>query len=102
MSQTTQKYRKTFTVNGERYDIRANSKTDLAVKVQLKKWTLDHGDSQITSRTTVAAWAEEYLQTCRRDNISDAYYQGLVTLKNIINRRASGGTSHRKRWHSTE
>ncbi|MCL2492539.1 MAG: tyrosine-type recombinase/integrase [Clostridiales bacterium] len=85
-SKTTRhaEFRTSFRHEGKRYFVEADTETELAIKKELKKWALEHGDPQISSRTTVTAWADEYLQTCRRDYISDAYYRGLVTLKNII------------------
>jgi integrase len=79
-----QMHRKTFTHRGKRYDVEAAGPEELAVKIELRKWELDHEGPQISAKTTVAAWAQEYLDTYRRDYISDAYYRGLVTLKNII------------------
>ncbi|MDR1797681.1 MAG: tyrosine-type recombinase/integrase [Clostridiales Family XIII bacterium] len=83
-NQPHKEHRVSFRYNGKRYWVEADTEKDLAVQLELKKWELEHGESLSGKKTTVDAWATEYLETYRRDYISLAYYRGLITQKNII------------------
>ena len=60
---TKYKYRTSFTYNGKRYWIRANTKADLEVKKAMKLRDLEEGKIVANCNTTLQQWAEECIET---------------------------------------
>lgn len=58
-------YRETGTVNGQRYDIRCKSKTELRKKVQERIKEIEHGgiSKEISPNITVQEWGERWAKT---------------------------------------
>ena len=53
------KYRESFTFEGKRYDVKANSKRELAEKIAIRKRELEEGSKTLKGGTiTVSKWAE--------------------------------------------
>jgi integrase len=79
-------FRASFTLDGRRYEVEADTEIDLQVALKLRKDEIEKGTKRISRNMTVKAWSNEYLEVYRRDNISDIYYQGLCGLAKIINK----------------
>ena len=60
---TEYKYRTSFTYNGKRYWIRANTKADLEVKKAMKLRDLEEGKIVPNCNTTLKQWAEQCIET---------------------------------------
>lgn len=108
--------RKTFTFEGKRYDITAKDETELAVKIALKKKALAEGTLVVTKNTIVSRWADEWLETYKKDSVGQATYELYKTnlklhvlpvignlklkdvkpvhLQKILNSRAGHSKSH--------
>lgn len=67
--------RKTFTFEGKRYDVTAKDETELAVKIALKKKALEEGTLVVTKNTVVSRWADEWLETYKKDSVGKATYE---------------------------
>lgn len=66
------KFRKTFTFDGKRYTIRADSEKELYEKVALKRRDLEEGRVVISGSMTVSAWTKEVL-AAYKPNVSADY-----------------------------
>ncbi|MDR0571079.1 MAG: hypothetical protein LBG71_07685 [Clostridiales Family XIII bacterium] len=64
------KFRKTFTMDGKRHDLTANSPEELAVKVAMRARDLEEGKRRVTRRMTVAARAREFMGTYISGSVS--------------------------------
>jgi len=64
------KFRKTFSFDGKRYVIRANTEQELYEKIALKKRDLEEGRVVISNSMTVAQWTEKAFATYKT-NMSD-------------------------------
>jgi integrase len=76
-------YRKTFTYEGVRYDIRANTESEWAVKAAMKKRDIDEHRRIITKNMLVKDWAKQYLNVYKRESVSDQTYKGLLSYLNV-------------------
>lgn len=74
--------RKTFTYEGKRYDVKANTKEELAVKVAMKKRDLEEGRVVITKNMTVSAWFDEFMATYKEKFISPETYDDYLSRWN--------------------
>jgi len=75
--------RKTFRYQGKRYDITGKDDTELAVKVALKKKSLEDGTVVINKNTLVSKWTEDWLATYKKDSVGKGTYElydSIVTL----------------------
>lgn len=71
----SKKPRKTFTYEGERYDVTASSKEELIIKVHEKKKALKDGSIVINDSTLVKRWAEEWVDTYKKNSVSQETYK---------------------------
>jgi hypothetical protein len=69
--------RKTFTFEGTRYSVTAETEAALAVKTAMKKRDLEEGRKRITKNMFVREWAEEYIRTYKRPSVGDSEYSAL-------------------------
>ena len=89
-------YRTTFTHNGKRYEIRANTLEELYIKKAEKKKQIEKRVIIYNSRTTVDVWAEEVFNTYKKSvkglsDIKNRYYKYVspqIGYKPLINVRA--------------
>jgi integrase len=66
------KYTRSFTFDGRRYFVRADTEKELYEKVALKKRDLEEGRVILSGSMTVKAWAKQVLEAYK-PNISDEY-----------------------------
>lgn len=73
-------YRETGTVNGQRYDIRCKSKTELRKKVQEKIKELERGSAskEISSSITVQEWGDRWAKTYKSNLQNPETIQGRL------------------------
>lgn len=64
------KYVKTFSFEGRRYYIRANTKKELAEKQAKKLSELEDGIRQITKKMSFREWAAEWMETYKAPTVS--------------------------------
>lgn len=67
-------FRKTFTYDGERQDIRAHTEEELAVKVAMRKRDLEEGKKKISKNMLVREWSEEFLTNYKKKSVSPETY----------------------------
>ena len=53
-------FRETFRYNGKRYDVRADTETDLAVKIALRRKELEEGKETVDGNIPVSAWGQKW------------------------------------------
>lgn len=75
------KYRKTFTFDGKRYDIRANTKKELNEKYISKMQELEEGIRRVSKRMLFKDWAEEWLATYKEPTVSA---ESMVAYRNVM------------------
>lgn len=113
----TFKYRKTFTVDGKRYVVRADTEDELMKKYILKKDAVESGRIVYSGNMTVRTWTEQALKTYKsgiaEKTLRNQTYQiekhilsviGSTPLRlvkpiqcqNIMNAQAGKSLSHRK------
>lgn len=73
------KYEKTFTYNGKRYHVYADTQLELGRKIQKKIAALESGSRVVSGDTTLANWAEKCIEAYKSD-------QSDVTRKKYVNR----------------
>lgn len=79
-------FRESFRYNGKRYDIRAKTETDLAVKIALRKKELEEGKETVDGNTLVSVWGQKWLVTHKKNDVSISWYKTLEGMFNgIIN-----------------
>ena len=80
------KYEESFTYEGRRYRVRADSKEELAVKKYKKRQELESGAKKIEKSMLFRDWAEEWMETYKRSTVSAETYQsyGYVIKNHII------------------
>ena len=83
--------RGTFTHDGKRYDIRARTEKELAVKIALKKKELEEGKQTVDGDTKIAVWAEFWLDTHKRNDVSEGWFNEIEKIVNSIVIPAIGG-----------
>ena len=115
------KYRQTFTFEGRRYDVTANSESALSVKVAMRKRDLEEQKRTVTGNTLFKDWAETWLEIYKRPAVKDITYRtirgvvrtnlipaiGQLQLKsikpvhcqNVLNELSGSGAYHLKRVH---
>lgn len=71
--------RKTFTFEGRRYSVFAETKEEAIAKAALKKRDLEEGRMQITKNMIVNNWFDLYVETYRRPSIGDGAYKDLLS-----------------------
>ena len=71
------KYRKDFTFEGKRYEVRADTQADLYMKMANKIRDLEEGKVRITGNMTVRAWVKECISTYKSD-ISEDYQKEIL------------------------
>ena len=77
------KYEMTFTFEGKRYRIRADTKKELAVKEYKKRQELESGRSAITRHMLVRDWAKVWLETYKEPSVSAetlALYRSIIKI----------------------
>lgn len=74
------KFRKTFTFDGKRYTIRADTERELYEKMALKKRDLEEGKKTITKHMLVRDWAQQWLETYKMSTVSAATYQSYLSV----------------------
>jgi integrase len=92
----TSKPRETFTYEGKRYEIIANTKKELAEKVARKKIALESGRVAVGGSTLVRDWARKWIATYKEPSVSDKTLEmynyaiskinaeiGTMTLKSV-------------------
>lgn len=78
-------FRETFRYNGKRYDVRAATETDLAVKIALRKKELEEGKETVDGNTLVSVWSEKWLNTYKKPDVSARWFTDIERItKNII------------------
>lgn len=78
------KYSKTITIDGKRYNIRADTLEQLGAKIAMKKRDIEEGRVLVTGSMTVDQWAEICTDTYRQ-NIGQKYREAIQSrYKNYI------------------
>ena len=83
------KYRTTFSYQGKRYEVRANTVDELYEKKAAKKKQVTESVIVFDSHTSVDAWAEEAFDTYKSN------VKGLYDIKNVSLSQTSGPLSAR-------
>ncbi len=78
------KYKTTFTYEGKRYYIYADTKSDLAVRKAMKLRDLEEGKTVITGNTTVEEWALKCVETYKTNQKEITHKKYLNRLKHCI------------------
>jgi integrase len=78
------RYRQTFTYEGKRYEVTANSPKELIEKTEKKKDKLKRGEVGISGNMTVARWAMEWLDTYKKPTIGVAQYKNYKSHINSV------------------
>lgn len=73
-------HEKTFTFEGKRYRVRANSETDLAVKVAIKKKELQEGSKAITKGMDFRSWANKWLEVYKEGTVGDKWLKNIKSI----------------------
>jgi len=116
-------FRETFTFEGKRYDIKAQTEKELILKVDAKKRALEQGSIIYKKGTTVKRWAEEWLETYKRNSVEAATFYAYqnrfnahiypvighlkltdvkpIHLQKIINGLSGCSRDHIKKMHYT-
>lgn len=76
-------YRKTFSFEGARYDVRAATREELAVKVAMKKRDLEENRVVVSKSTPVCKWTEKWLETYKLTSVSASTYAGYRSRINV-------------------
>lgn len=77
------RYRETY--EGVKIDLTAKSEKDLIEKVRRRKNEIDSGNTLTSKNITVKTWCDEWLQTYKKDKVSDPYYKAIKGyFKNYI------------------
>jgi integrase len=77
-------FRKTFTFEGKRHEVEADTEVELEVAVRIRKQELENGVQKISKQMLVKNWSAIYLEDYRRDYASQKQYKNLKTqMKNI-------------------
>lgn len=74
--------KKTFTYEGKRYYVTAQTEDALYEKLVRKKMELEQGICRITKNTLVRAWVEEWLETYKYPSVSSSWYRNIVSICN--------------------
>lgn len=61
--------RRTFTYDGKRYDVKANSEEELGAKIAMKKRDLEEGKITVSPNTTVKDWGNKWLDTYIKESV---------------------------------
>lgn len=70
------RYRSTFYYQGKRYEaVSSRSQAEADKKAALKEDKLKRGEIGISGNMTVKRWAEEWLETYKKRNVTDKVYQ---------------------------
>ena len=78
------KYRSSFTYEGKRYFVKADTKADLAVRKAMKLRDLEEGKIVITGNTTVEEWALKCVKTYKTNQKEVTHDKYLNRLKHCI------------------
>lgn len=73
--------RQTFTFDGKKYDVRAKTEAELAVKIAMKKRDIKEGHVVIGGNMTVKQWSKQWVETYKKGIIGDAW---LASMQSII------------------
>jgi len=77
--------KETFTHDGKRYDVRAKTEKELAVKIALKRKELEEGRQTVDGNTIMAVWGEKWLLTYKKNDVSARWFEAIQRIvKNII------------------
>lgn len=76
-------YSKTFTFEGKRYRVRADSETGLAVKAAMKKKELEEGSKVITRRMDFRSWAERWLEVYKEGTVGDKWLKNIESILRV-------------------
>jgi len=74
------RYRKTFTHDGKRYYISAETQEKADMKAEILKRDLIAGKREISRNTTVRAWSLEWLETYKRPVVNMRHYSDLKRI----------------------
>lgn len=77
-------YRKTFTFEGKKYDVKAHSEHELFMKVAKRMQELEEGKRTFSTSMPVKAWAEKWLTTYKGTVSHSTLQQYRYCLKNHI------------------
>ena len=78
-------YRKTFTYDGQRYDIRAKTQEELWTKVANKKRDLEEAKYK-ESNMTYAEWIEKWLTVYKEPSVSAVTYRRVSSMMRTISK----------------
>ena len=81
MSRTTYKFRKTFSFDGKKYEVYANSEKEMYEKMFLKKQDLEKGRKLVSGSTLFSDWAEEWLSTYKEPAVKEITFR---TIRNLV------------------
>jgi len=70
-------FRHRETYQSVKIDLTAKSERDLAEKVRQRKNEIDSGSTLGSKSMTVKAWCDEWLETYKKDKVSDPYYKTI-------------------------
>lgn len=74
--------RKTFSYDGKRYDVTAESNEELAVKIAMKKRDLEEGKLIISKNMLVKDWFSEFMETYKKKSLSAETYDDYMSRAN--------------------
>jgi len=70
--------RRTFSFEGKRYDVRAETEEELAVKIALKKRDLEEGHILVTKNMLVSDWFKTFMTSYKQNTISEETYDDYL------------------------
>lgn len=79
--------RKSFTFDGKRYNVFADTEAELAVKVAMKRRDLEEGKKTISGNTTVSEWLSQWLDAYVRPKVSDRTFANYKSYTGFISER---------------
>lgn len=81
----TYKYTKSIYIDGKQYKIRADTKSELAVKEYKKRQEVENCEKKITRNTTFNDWTKEWLEAYKKPTVSpDSFASYSSVIKNHI------------------
>jgi len=77
------KYEKYFTVNDKRYVVRADTKSELDMKLAKKIYDIENGTKKIDKNMSVSEWFDEWLTTYKESSVSSESLDGYKSRINV-------------------
>jgi len=71
---------KTFTFEGKRYYVRAQTEDDAKLKAAIRRRDLEEGKRGITQNMPVSAWAKEWLEVYKKPSVNPKQYKDIKAV----------------------